>query len=148
MASSGGRGLRFGKVNEILLRWRITRTEHLAVIPGTVQMPFCVVEAHFLASGPLAEAERIVVWGAGREGGKLARLMEDEGVRVAAFIDVDPRKDWEFEAWCPGDWVRGFKELFGLSSGVLCGKSWCPCFDTGRVGSTRLHRGLNYWCVL
>lgn len=85
-------GARFSKVARVLHYWR----EH----PGRVthrddrygKHRFLACKAHHLARGPLTTAERVVVWGAGPTGRRFARELERRGVRIGAFVDIDPAK--------------------------------------------------------
>ncbi len=84
-------GLRFAKVPEVLLYWRDHAARHSRRHARYGWDAFLRLKACFLATGLLARRE-VVIWGAGPIGRRLARHLGDEGVRVLAFIDVDPRK--------------------------------------------------------
>ncbi len=90
LARAGGR---FAKVPRVLLRWRdhatrLTRTDGRYRPEAFLR---CKVE-HLLA-GPLSDDERpVVIWGAGRDGGRFGRALIARGVELAAFIDIDPRR--------------------------------------------------------
>jgi glycosyltransferase involved in cell wall biosynthesis len=84
-------GWRFAKAPEVLLFWRdspqrLTRT-------GEVYRPRNMIElrAHHLAHGPL-RGRAFDVWGAGPTGKRLARALEQYGVRPRRFFDVDRKK--------------------------------------------------------
>ena len=47
--------------------------------------------AHFLARTVLKDRPAII-WGAGKNGPYLARLLLQEGAEVSAFIDINPRR--------------------------------------------------------
>lgn len=85
-------GLRFGKVNEVILDWRDHpgRTSRVDVRYGPDAFLAC--KAHYLARGPLAGRAGVVIWGAGKVGRRLARLLGAEGIETLAFVDIDPRK--------------------------------------------------------
>ena len=90
-------GVRMAKLPDVLLQWndppsRITRND-----------PRYAPEAFFRAKAPwvarelarLAESHgirEIYVWGAGRHTRKRAAHLESHGVRIAGYIDVDPKK--------------------------------------------------------
>ena len=42
--------------------------------------------------GPLAGKKEVIVWGAGRTTRARARHLLDQGLRIAAYVDIDPRK--------------------------------------------------------
>jgi hypothetical protein len=86
-------GLRFAKTPEVLLEWRdrperLTRTD-----PRYLPERFRDLKIAALLAGPLQAAERpVVVWGAGPIGKGWARALASRGRRIAAFVEVDPRK--------------------------------------------------------
>lgn len=86
------RGLRFGKLPEVLLRWRDHGARFTRVDPRSAQGPSLRCKAHHLARGPLASAPPLWIWGAGRVGRRLGRALAAEGLSVAGWIDIDPRK--------------------------------------------------------
>jgi len=63
---------------------RLTRTD-----PRYEHAQFTRLKAHFLAR---RWPERLRIWGAGRDGRRLARALEAEGVAIQSFIDIDPKK--------------------------------------------------------
>ncbi len=84
-------GAVFATVPRVLHFWRdhagrLTRRD-----PRYSREAFTRARAHFLARGPLRGVGRTLVWGAGPTGRRLARALEREGVRPAAFVDIDPR---------------------------------------------------------
>jgi GT2 family glycosyltransferase len=90
LARAGGR---FAKVPAMLLRWRdhasrLTRTD------GRYRPEaFLACKLDHLLAGPLRATERpVVIWGAGRDGGRFGRALIARGVQLAAFIDIDPRR--------------------------------------------------------
>jgi glycosyltransferase involved in cell wall biosynthesis len=75
-----------------LLRWResperLTRTDVRYAIARHIAL-----KAHFLARGPGLSRREVALWGAGETGKAFADALAKEGVRVALFVDVDPRK--------------------------------------------------------
>jgi glycosyltransferase involved in cell wall biosynthesis len=85
------RGARFRNVDAVVLRWRehagrASRTETAYGLDAFVR---CKVH-HLRAT--LLRGRDAVVWGAGPVGKAFARELEHAGTRVAAFVDVDPRK--------------------------------------------------------
>ncbi len=84
-------GARLANVPEVLLDWRegagrLSRTDE-----RYTEFAFQQCKAHHLAATRLAGRD-VVVWGAGPVGKRFARALACEQVRVAAFVDVDPRK--------------------------------------------------------
>lgn len=85
-------GARFGKVPRVLLWWRerpdrLTRTD-----PRCSPEAFFQAKAHYLAQGPLAGRDAVLLWGAGIAGRKLGRHLLRAGVPLQAYLDIDPRK--------------------------------------------------------
>ena len=85
-------GHRFIAVPRVLLEWgndpgRLSRN-HPAYSLGA----FRSCRVHHLRRSLLAGREGVVVWGAGPTGKRLAVEFQRQGVRVAAFVEVDPRK--------------------------------------------------------
>lgn len=85
-------GARFAKIPDRLLLWR----DHPDRLTWTDRRyaaeQFARCKAHHLARGPLAGRGPILLGGAGIAGGRLSRALLGEGVEIAAFMDVDPRK--------------------------------------------------------
>ncbi|HSH75733.1 MAG TPA: glycosyltransferase family 2 protein, partial [Longimicrobiales bacterium] len=87
--ASGGR---FGKVPQLLLRWRegperLSRTD-----PRYAAGAFLACKVHHLRRTLLVGRAGVVVWGGGPVGKAAARALLGAGTRVIAFVDVDPRK--------------------------------------------------------
>jgi glycosyltransferase involved in cell wall biosynthesis len=85
-------GARFAKVPEVLLRWRehpdrATRTDSRYSVEN-----FLRAKAHYLALGPLADADGVIVWGAGQMGRRLSKHLLRAEVPIDCFLDVDPSK--------------------------------------------------------
>jgi len=86
------RGVGFAKVERPLFFWRehrvrLTRTHASYSVPN-----FLRCKAHHLVRGPLAESRRIVLWGAGQTGRRLAKHLLEEGAAIDAVVDIDPAK--------------------------------------------------------
>ena len=85
-------GVGFAKVDRPLFFWRehghrLTRTDPRYSVPS-----FLACKAHYLACGPLAAAERIILWGAGQTGRRLSKLLLEAGIAIEAVVDIDPAK--------------------------------------------------------
>lgn len=85
-------GARFAKVPEVLLDWRerperLTRTDSRYSLENFLRLKAC-----YLALGPLAGRDALVIWGAGMTGRRLAKHLERQGAPLVAFVDIDPRK--------------------------------------------------------
>lgn len=85
-------GRRLAVVPRVLHEWRegpdrLSRTD-----PRYSPDAFRRVKVHYLARSLLEERDGLVVWGAGPIGKRFARAAAREGIRIRAFVDVDPRK--------------------------------------------------------
>jgi glycosyltransferase involved in cell wall biosynthesis len=85
-------GLRLGKVPEVLLRWRDHENRTSRIHPSYTKRQFMRCKVHHLVRGPLKETKDIVIWGGSRDGGLLGKWLQEEGVNIQAFIDIDPDK--------------------------------------------------------
>jgi glycosyltransferase involved in cell wall biosynthesis len=85
-------GFAIAKVDFNVLRWR-HREGRLTFSDARYSLErYRELKAHFLAPR-LHRCERtLVCWGAGPTGRRFVRALEREDVRVARFIDIDPRK--------------------------------------------------------
>ena len=86
------RGMRFGKVPEVLLDWRdgpgrLTRTH-----PDYAEAQVWRMKAHHLAQLTKVETQGVVICGAGPIGKRLGRLLRAAGVTVHGFFEVHPRR--------------------------------------------------------
>lgn len=85
-------GARFAKVPEVLLYWRehadrLTRTDSRYSVEN-----FLRAKARYLCSGPLADRDAVLIWGAGQMGRRLSKHLQRGGASLVAFIDIDPGK--------------------------------------------------------
>jgi glycosyltransferase involved in cell wall biosynthesis len=86
------RGMRFAKDADVLLEWRdgpdrLTRRD-----PRYAPDRFRDLKLDALAAGPLRAGRPVVVWGAGPIGKGWARALVARGLRLAAFVEVNPRQ--------------------------------------------------------
>lgn len=87
-------GVRMAKVPRVLLRWndppaRLSRTD-----PRYAPEAFFALKARWIAreAPRVAGGRAMWVWGAGRPTRKRAAHLETNGLAIAGYIDVDPRK--------------------------------------------------------
>jgi glycosyltransferase involved in cell wall biosynthesis len=84
-------GLKMGKPEQILLRWRehqgrLTRTD-----PRYDIERFQAAKAYFLAHSRL-QGRPVVVWGAGPTGRALFDFLHEQGVEIRGFLEIHPRR--------------------------------------------------------
>ena len=85
-------GHQLANVPRVLHRWR-ERVDRLSRTDLRYSLgSFLRCRVHHLVRGPLAHGRDVVVWGAGPVGKTFARALQKEGIRVAAFVELDPRK--------------------------------------------------------
>lgn len=85
-------GAKFAKIPRVLLAWRehenrLTHTDSRYSVKN-----FLRAKAHYLAKGPAADRDAVIVWGAGMTGRRLSKHLIREGLPVVAFVDIDPNK--------------------------------------------------------
>jgi glycosyltransferase involved in cell wall biosynthesis len=85
-------GGRFGKVPEVLLRWREGEERLSRTHSAYSEDAFRRCKVHFLLRTHLCKGRGVVVWGAGPVGKTFARELVAQGGTLLAFVDLDPRK--------------------------------------------------------
>jgi hypothetical protein len=85
-------GWQLAKVPRVLLWWRDSQHRLTRAHPDYSRDALRSLRAHHLAAGPL-RGRPCEIWGAGPTGKRLARALEEHGVRVRRFIDVAPNKE-------------------------------------------------------
>jgi glycosyltransferase involved in cell wall biosynthesis len=86
-------GGRLSTVAKPLLRWR-DHGERLTRKNGRYRKDaFLQLKVEHLSRGPLAAGDRpLIIWGAGRYGKLVGRGLQALGVKITAYLDIDPRK--------------------------------------------------------
>ncbi|PLY01391.1 MAG: glycosyl transferase [Desulfuromonas sp.] len=85
-------GARFARLPETLLFWRdhpdrLTRTS-----PAFTLQAFRTCRAHYLRQAYLAGHDSVTLWGAGKEGKAWRKTLENIGIRVSRWVEIDRRK--------------------------------------------------------
>lgn len=143
----GGRLI--GKVPETLLVWRDHGSRLTRADRRYSAARFLAAKAHFLARLPAAKAGGVRICGAGPTGKRLARLLRREGIAVAAFYDINPRRIGEVIMGIPVLGADGFPALHP-QGGLLIGAA-------GTLGARQRLRelaaargfaeGVDFFCV-
>jgi len=94
-------GYAAAKVATPLYFWRDRAQRASRVDPRYRPEAFAALKAKYLTEGPLAEKSEVVVWGAGKTSRRLVRPLQRLGVRVIAWLDIDPRKIGRVHAGAP-----------------------------------------------
>lgn len=85
-------GWRFAKVPQVLLRWRDSAARLTRRDPRYAPARFQALKLAALEAGPLAPGRAVVVWGGGPIAKGWLRALLRRGHRVAALVDVAPRR--------------------------------------------------------
>jgi glycosyltransferase involved in cell wall biosynthesis len=85
-------GARFRNLERVVLRWREHPGRLSRTHPAYELGAFVRCKVHYLRSTLLSGFDGVVVWGAGPVGKAFARELLAQGIEVAGFVDVDPRK--------------------------------------------------------
>ncbi|MEW6077342.1 MAG: glycosyltransferase [Thermodesulfobacteriota bacterium] len=109
-------GYRFAKVPEELLLWRdhgarASRRNHRYDVEA-----FFRAKAYYLAQGPLKGVGEVVICGAGKTARRHAAHLTGYGIRIAAYVDVDPGKIGRFMAGVP---VVGIDDLTAFAGRII-----------------------------
>ncbi len=84
-------GFGIAKVPQVLLSWRHRPGRVTFTAPTSARDRLVDARAHYLA--PVLRAQgQFAIWGAGKTGKRLARALEQHGLRPELFIDIDLRK--------------------------------------------------------
>jgi len=85
-------GARFGRLPEPLLFWRERPERATRTMAEYGASAFRACKAHHLRRGFLKGIDAVILAGAGLEGRAWSRTLAAEGVGVACWVDVDPKK--------------------------------------------------------
>lgn len=111
------RGLSIGRVAQPLYQWRLHPRRATLTDPRYSEESFLACRAHFLARHLAAGKRALWLLGAGPVGKRLARALAKEGLVVAGFADVDPKKIGGRIANNGDGWpVVSMQDLLGLGS--------------------------------
>jgi glycosyltransferase involved in cell wall biosynthesis len=86
------RGMRMGKPDGVLLRWRDHSRRLTRCDPRYAKGAFQAAKVHHLARGRLRGLDQVVVWGGGPGGRLVHDLLRSQGIAVSGFLDVHPRR--------------------------------------------------------
>ncbi|HEY6874598.1 MAG TPA: glycosyltransferase [Geobacteraceae bacterium] len=85
-------GVRFARLPRPLLFWRERPERVTRTCSAYSPEAFRACKAHHLRNGFLRGVNEVILAGAGLEGRAWMRTLDLEGIRVALWVDVDPRK--------------------------------------------------------
>jgi glycosyltransferase involved in cell wall biosynthesis len=140
-------GVRFAKVPRVLYEWR-DRPGRLSRTGGRyAEEAFYACKLHYLALGPLRGHRRVGVWGAGRVTRKRMEPLEDAGIEVAFYVDIDPRKIGRPVGGTP---VLAPEELAGAPDVPLLacvGSRGAREAIRAALAGSRYREGVDFWCL-
>jgi glycosyltransferase involved in cell wall biosynthesis len=139
----------FSKVERYLYFWR-EHPERLTRVDARYSVEnFLRCKAKYLLSGPLADCERVVVWGAGQTGRRLSKHLLRDGAPIEAFVDIDPEKIGSTLRKKPIIDPDELSALIGRGTVVLAavGSRGARELIRGRLNAIGLREGHEYWCV-
>jgi glycosyltransferase involved in cell wall biosynthesis len=85
-------GVRFARLPQALFFWRDRPERATRTMAEYTLEAFRACKLHHICQGFLQGEREVVLAGAGREGRAWCRSLGTVGIRVAAWVDVDPRK--------------------------------------------------------
>lgn len=85
-------GVRFASLPEVLFYWRDRPERATRTMDEYASAAFRRCKAHHLRNGFLRDAWSVTLIGAGLEGRAWRRVLEDVGIKVTRWVDLDPRK--------------------------------------------------------
>jgi glycosyltransferase involved in cell wall biosynthesis len=85
-------GTRFARLPRTLFFWRERPERATRTLPEYSAAAFRACKAHHLKRCFLNGVEEVLLAGAGLEGRAWSRALQGEGIRVAGWVDVDPKK--------------------------------------------------------
>jgi glycosyltransferase involved in cell wall biosynthesis len=139
----------FTKVEKYLYFWR-EHAERLTRVDSRYSVEnFLRCKAKYLLSGPLANRQRVVIWGAGQTGRRISKHLIRDGAPIEAFVDIDPEKIGSTLRNKP---IIEFDELratMGPGMVVLAavGSRGARALIRQQLNNIGLREGWNYWCV-
>ncbi len=142
-------GVEIAKIERYLYFWR-EHGERLTRVDGRYSVEnFLRCKARYLLSGPLAGAERVVVWGAGQTGRRLSKHLLRGGAPLQFFVDIDPVKIGRTLRSVPIIGVGDLEPLLGPGTVVLAAVAsrGARALIRDQLDDLGLREGADYWCV-
>jgi glycosyltransferase involved in cell wall biosynthesis len=144
------RGVRFAKAGgRALYFWRDRPDRLSRSHPRYSKDAFLLCKVHHLLRGPLAGVGRVILWGAGRTGRRLGRILSEEGAKIAAWVDIDPAKVGRILLGAPIVAAEELPPFLEPEVPVLAAVAALGARDLirSRLNALGLVEGVQYWCV-
>lgn len=144
-------GAHFAKIPKVLLQWReyperMTRTDSRYSLEN-----FLRAKAHYLARGPLADRDAVIVWGSGMTGKRLSKHLLRQDLPLVAFIDIDPAKIGRTRRGLPILSFDDFMQEWGKYQNPAClaavGARGARKHIRSTLTSFGLREGVDWWGV-
>ena len=142
-------GVMFTKVEKYLYFWR-EHAERLTRVDSRYSVEnFLRCKAKYLLSGPLANRQRVVIWGAGQTGRRISKHLLRDGAPIEAFVDIDPEKIGSTLREKPIIEFDELRAMMGPDMVVLAavGSRGARALIRQQLNNIGLREGWNYWCV-
>ncbi|MGV6850909.1 MAG: glycosyltransferase [bacterium] len=86
-------GLKLGKINQTLLDWRDSQKRLSRTHKMYRRQNFDQLRCHYMLTDQrITRSKRLAVWGAGRMTRKRVQLIQKQGIKISAWIDVNQQK--------------------------------------------------------
>ncbi|MEJ2580828.1 MAG: glycosyltransferase [Acidobacteriota bacterium] len=144
-----GAGVCFSKVEAYLFFWR-EHAERLTRVDGRYSVEnFLRCKAKYLLEGPLADRERVIIWGAGQTGRRISKHLLRGGAPVEAFVDIDPKKIGSTLRDKPIIEADELRATVGPKMTVLAavGSRGARELIRRQLESIGMREGIDFWCV-
>lgn len=142
-------GIVFSKLERPLFFWRehggrLTRTDDRYSVPS-----FLRCKAHYLVRGPLTDAHKIILWGAGQTGRRLSKFLLEEKVEIAAVVDIDEAKIGRKLRGIPVISPDDLPKQLDTGTVVLAAVASRGARELirARLNEIGLEEGRTFWCV-
>jgi len=141
---SGGR---IAKVPRFLFFWqeRSGRLSRVSERYGPDAFRRCKVS--YLMMGPLRGHVEVIVWGAGSNGKPMACALVEAGLRIRAFVDIDPRKVGQRIGDAPVVGPADVPSMRGVPILAAVGKDGAREEVRAALRSLNFTEGRDFWCV-
>jgi glycosyltransferase involved in cell wall biosynthesis len=139
----------FTKIEKYLYFWR-EHAERLTRVDSRYSVEnFLRCKAKYLLSGPLANRQRVVIWGAGQTGRRISKHLLRDGAQIEAFVDIDPEKIGSTLRDKPIIELDELRAMMGPDMMVLAavGSRGARALIREQLNNIGLREGWNYWCV-
>jgi glycosyltransferase involved in cell wall biosynthesis len=140
-------GVRFARLPMPLLFWRDRPERATRTMPEYTAAAFRACKVHYLKQGFLKGIREVALAGAGLEGRAWSRSLKDQGIGVAYWIDVDPKKIGRTLHGAQVNDARQFPKPDGIKILATVGTRGARWQIRRWANGTGLAEGKDYLCV-